>query len=86
FVGVLQKRGIREGETTLSSGDVRKLVERDKQTLLESYIRLALRNYLRSNGYAPKRVGGRTLWSKGTDDRLLYIVDVDVDVEGSGLH
>ncbi|MEM0352859.1 MAG: hypothetical protein QW459_07750 [Sulfolobales archaeon] len=82
FVGVLQKRGIRVGETTLSLDEVRKLVERRKQTLIESYIRLALRNYLRSNGYAPKRIGRRTLWSKGTDDRHLYIVDVDVDAEG----
>ncbi|MEM4936305.1 MAG: hypothetical protein QW780_04800, partial [Sulfolobales archaeon] len=82
FVGVLQKRGIRVGEKTLSLDEVRKLVERRKQTLLESYIRLALRNYLRSNRYTPKRIGRRTLWSKGTDDQLLYIVDVDVDAEG----
>jgi len=82
FVGVLQKRGIRVGEKTLSLDEVRKLVERRKQTLLESYIRLALRNYLRSSGYVPKRIGRRTLWSKGTDDRHLYIVDVDVDAEG----
>ncbi|MEM0040751.1 hypothetical protein [Thermofilum sp.] len=27
-------------------------MERRKQTILEPYIRLALRNYLRSNGYA----------------------------------
>ncbi|MEM4675729.1 MAG: hypothetical protein QXM12_05505, partial [Nitrososphaerota archaeon] len=81
IVGVLQKRGIRVRETTLSSDEARKLVERRKQTLLESYIRLALRNYLLSNGYVPKRVGRRTLWSKGTDDRHLYIVDVDVDAE-----
>ena len=81
FVGVLQKRGIRVGETTLSSDETRKLVGKRKQTLLESYIRLALRGYLRSNGYVPKRVGRRTLWSKGADDRHLYIVDVDVDAE-----
>jgi len=81
FIGVLQKRGIRVEEAPLSSDEVRKIVEGRKQALLESYIRLALRNYLRSHGYTPRYVGRRTLWSRGVDDRYLYIVDVDVDAE-----
>ncbi len=55
-----------------------KLVNERKYFLLDYYLKLALRKYLLKKGYTPKKIGGKTLWSR-TSSNILYSIDSDID-------
>lgn len=62
----------------LDKNTIIKLIDYRKYSLLDNYLKLALRKYLREKGYTPKKIGGRILWTK-TDSNILYSIDPDID-------
>jgi len=63
----------------LDQAEVYRLVNegRYKYSMLDYYLRVALREWLLKSGYKPRKIGRRTYWSKGDD--VLYLLDTDVD-------
>lgn len=55
-----------------------KLVDERRYSLLDYYLKLALRKYLFKKGYTPKKIGGKTLWSR-MNSNVLYSIDSDID-------
>ena len=72
--GQVQIREVKE----LQPKEIDELVKAEKYALLDSYFKLALRNYLHRAGFELRITGRRTLWSKTNDDTL-YSLDADLD-------
>lgn len=65
-------------ERALTKSETESFMREHWNILVDSYLRLALRNYLLRRGYLIKHIGQRALWSRKGSNHL-YIVDVDVD-------
>lgn len=76
---ILLKNKIELGEVKdLTSDEIRELVDMRRYSILDTYLKLSLRNYLYSRGYKPKTMGGKNLWSRESDN-ILYAIDADLD-------
>ena len=64
----------------LQPKEIDELVKAEKYALLDSYFKLALRNYLYRAGFKPTITGRRTLWSKANDNAL-YSLGADLDLD-----
>jgi len=76
---ILLKNKIKLDEVKdLTSDEIRELVDTKRYSLLDTYLKLSLRNYLYSRQYKPRTIGKKNLWFR-EGGNVLYTLDADLD-------